>query len=294
MSPEDRLKEEGDRLYRNHAYNAAVDSYSEAIGLLTASGNDNTLYVCYSNRCACFLQLKRYQEALHDAQQCVSIRSDWPKGYLRLGSCHSHLGNVNDAIAAYEQVCQLDPGNSQAKKALGQLRAGGFQGGSARAQPSFLQSLQQRFNSIDWQSISRSIQTTASNAYYKAWAWWMSLDGQVRQYIQIGMVILLIYWFFFRRSYSYGGYDDYDYHEPSYSYRSYGGGGMSWTTWALIMYGAYKLPPMFPAQLGQYAQPFFGMNWTTFMWLLNMLTRSGVGGYRPRGGGMFFPRRRYY
>jgi hypothetical protein len=36
------------------------------------------------------------------------------------------------------------------------------------------------------------------------------------------------------------------------------------------MAAGYYLPPMFPSVLGDNARPFFGMSWTTFMWLLNM------------------------
>jgi hypothetical protein len=44
------------------------------------------------------------------------------------------------------------------------------------------------------------------------------------------------------------------------------------------MMAAYKLPPMFPDQLGDRARPFFGLNMTTFMWLLRMVSGSGMGG----------------
>jgi hypothetical protein len=36
------------------------------------------------------------------------------------------------------------------------------------------------------------------------------------------------------------------------------------------MAAGYYLPPMLPSVLGDNARPFFGMSWTTFMWLLNM------------------------
>ena len=69
-------------------------------------------------------------------------------------------------------------------------------------------------------------------------------------------------------------------HQLPTSYGSYGGGyygggggyggGMSWVTWGSLMAAGYYLPPLFPAVLGDNARPFFGMSWTTFMWLLNM------------------------
>jgi hypothetical protein len=97
-----------------------------------------------------------------------------------------------------------------------------------------------------------------------------------------------------------GGYNDDDVYIDDYGSSSYGGGGygyggggsrgLSWTTWGLVMGAAYYLPPMFPQVLGfHYAQPFFGMSWTTFMWLLRMVTGGGGGGGMGFGrpGGMF-------
>ena len=55
---------------------------------------------------------------------------------------------------------------------------------------------------------------------------------------------------------------------------------MSWSTWSIVMAAAWKLPPMFPDLLGEYARPFFGMSWTTFMWLLNMLNGRKCDSYK--------------
>jgi hypothetical protein len=149
--------------------------------------------------------------------------------------------------------------------------------------------------------------------YYRCLSWWQSLSPQTKLYIQCGVLVLFLYFMFFRPGYS--GYDSgYGYgsgYGSGYGYGGYGGGyggyggyggGMSWTTWGLIMVAAYKVPPMLPDLLGeQYARPFFGMSWTTFMWLLNMFSRNtgrmgGIGGYGGYGGmpgGMFGQRRRW-
>lgn len=76
--------------------------------------------------------------------------------------------------------------------------------------------------------------------------------------------------------------------------------GLSWPLWTAIIAGAYKLPPYFPDILGaQYARPFFGMNVSSFIMLLNMFNSSIRGrGRGSRGGGFgsvagLFGRRRY-
>ena len=157
----------------------------------------------------------------------------------------------------------------------------------------------EKVKSYDYAGTMRSI-------YYRAMSSWLSLSPKTRQYIIYGVVGLLLYYFFFHRSssssssYSYGSrryYDpdqDEDYYYNRHSSYGYGGGprGLSWSAWAMVMFAAYKLPPMFPDQLGDYARPFFGMNWTTFMWLLNMFTNNRNMGTFSRG---FFGgnRRRY-
>lgn len=110
--------------------------------------------------------------------------------------------------------------------------------------------------------------------YYSTIAWWFSLGDQTQIFIGIGLFVLMLYWLFVPKTdiyrhdyhddsnlhssrhsgntgYSYdsnynrGGYGG-GYHNPSYggSHDSaygggsyYSGGGMSWTTWGLIMLG---------------------------------------------------------
>lgn len=320
-----QCKSEGDALYREKKYQVAIMKYTQAINLLHPQGltptdesTFHTLYVSYSNRCACFLQVNRVEQALHDANQCVKLKPDWPKGYARLGSCHHKLGNLSNAIAAYEQVLKLDNSNEEAKHVIQRIRqqqqsrtansssASGNpmngstsnsyqQGQHAQHTPSFFAQAQNYFQSVNWQQHFQNIQTQASRIYARVLTWWVSLSPETQKYMQFGVVVLVLYYFFFYRSRG----NDYHYSDYSYGHNYYGGGegGMSWTTWGIIMAAAYFVPPMLQDQLGpMYARPFFGMNWTTFMWLLNMLSRNGNfgGGFRrPMYGGGFGGRRHY-
>ena len=118
----------------------------------------------------------------------------------------------------------------------------------------------------------------------KAVAWWTSLTQQQKLYGTLSIFAVIVYFLFFRGSSSTGYYD-------GYSSGTRAGHAMSWTTWGLIMAAAYKLPPMFPDLFGQYARPFFGMNMSTFMWLVDMINRYRSGG---GGRGMYNRRRPGY
>ncbi|RZK75991.1 MAG: hypothetical protein EOO85_12500 [Pedobacter sp.] len=80
MSVATRYKEAGDQHYRQKSYVNAIEDYSKAIALLENQNDSNLIYICYSNRCACYLQQKKTTEALQDAQKCVQIKPDWHKG----------------------------------------------------------------------------------------------------------------------------------------------------------------------------------------------------------------------
>lgn len=97
-------KNAGDGLYRSKSYQVAVVQYTKAINLLSNLdyGDDDTafqtLYVSYSNRCACFLQINSLQQALQDAQECVKLKPDWAKGFLRLANCYGRLQQKSEVV----------------------------------------------------------------------------------------------------------------------------------------------------------------------------------------------------
>ena len=45
----------------------------------------------YSNRSLCHLKIGEKVDALVDANTCISLRPEWPKGYYRKGAAHMSL-----------------------------------------------------------------------------------------------------------------------------------------------------------------------------------------------------------
>lgn len=88
---------------------AALTAHPQAIE--SDAGN----HVLYSNRSAAYLALKRHEDALRDAEKCVELNMDWPKGYARQGAALQALGRYAEAEACYQMGAFL----------LLALRAGG-------------------------------------------------------------------------------------------------------------------------------------------------------------------------
>jgi len=72
-------KNAGNRSFAQGKYDEAVHYYSEAIEIFP----DN--HVLYSNRSAAYMQLKNWDKALEDAEKCIQLDSDFPKGHFRKG-----------------------------------------------------------------------------------------------------------------------------------------------------------------------------------------------------------------
>ena len=106
------LKEQGTKAFQAKDFAAAVDLYTQA---LAENASDHTIL---GNRSAANYQLKKYDEALADAEQCISIKPDWSKGYQRKGMAQQAKGSLDGAVESYSKGVELDANNTQCQQLL--------------------------------------------------------------------------------------------------------------------------------------------------------------------------------
>ena len=76
---------------RGNAYFVAKE-YARAAGCYTdALALDSHNATIYSNRSACYTRLGQFKSAVADAQQCIRLQPEWPKGYYRLALGMEHM-----------------------------------------------------------------------------------------------------------------------------------------------------------------------------------------------------------
>ena len=97
----DRLKEQGNQLLGSGDRKGAVEAYSRAIAV------DPKNHVYYSNRSVVYLELGSLEEALADAEECVSLSPTWAKSHARKGAALRALKRYKESIAAYEAGKEL-------------------------------------------------------------------------------------------------------------------------------------------------------------------------------------------
>lgn len=96
-----RLK--GNAAFQQQKWSDAIRFYSQALRL------DNRHFTCYSNRSAAYLKRGKLNEALQDANACVKMKGDYPKGHLRRGAALFEMKRFDDARIAYQQGLKYCP-----------------------------------------------------------------------------------------------------------------------------------------------------------------------------------------
>ncbi|KAM6075645.1 LOW QUALITY PROTEIN: tetratricopeptide repeat protein 31 [Chlamydotis macqueenii] len=98
--------------------------YGEAVQAFTAAAKLNPReHRLFGNRSYCYEKLRRYEEALGDAQLALGLQPGWPKGFFRKGKALRGLERYAEAASAFEELLRLDGANAEAAVQLQACRA---------------------------------------------------------------------------------------------------------------------------------------------------------------------------
>jgi len=117
MSTAAQFKDQGNKHLQAKEFEQAITCYTKAIEL------DPNDHVFYSNRSAAYLSLRNAEKALEDANSCVRVKSDWPKGYTRQGAAFHAMRRYDEAVKAYEAGLKIDPNDAGLKSGLAEVKS---------------------------------------------------------------------------------------------------------------------------------------------------------------------------
>lgn len=100
------LKESGNKDFQVGKYSAAVQQYSEAIKLC---GSNNPMPGIFNNRCAAFILLNNFKNALKDGRKVVEFEPNNVKAHTRILKCCLALGRVEEGRQSVSKIVDADP-----------------------------------------------------------------------------------------------------------------------------------------------------------------------------------------
>ncbi|XP_065366543.1 sperm-associated antigen 1 [Calliphora vicina] len=115
ISEEYRLR--GNEYFRSKEYNNALNEYSRAI-----QACPDKAVAAYNNRALTYFKQQQFLDAIKDCEQCLKLEPTNLKARLRLAEANYAYGRRRESYQLYNNVLQLDPGNSVALKATNELR----------------------------------------------------------------------------------------------------------------------------------------------------------------------------
>lgn len=112
------LKAEGNEAWSKGDYLKAVEHFTSAIEQTPSdeSSHKDFLKIIFSNRSAAYLKMGRSPAALKDANKCIQLDQDWPKGYTRKGDALLASKQFTEAYNAYNSGLRVAPNDTSLKE----------------------------------------------------------------------------------------------------------------------------------------------------------------------------------
>lgn len=102
----EEIKEIGNEYFKKCDYVNAIYYYNKAI---RKCKDKNTKSILYSNRAACNILLRKWNDVVEDCTKSINYNNDFVKSYLRRSKAYEQMEKYNDASNDLNKALSLDP-----------------------------------------------------------------------------------------------------------------------------------------------------------------------------------------
>ncbi len=103
----DRMKQEGNVEFKAGRLDSAIEKYTEALEVDPSNRSLNAKLL--QNRAQCKIKLKKYDEAISDAERAVSLDPSYHKARKTKANALGQSGKWEDAVKEWKSIHELDP-----------------------------------------------------------------------------------------------------------------------------------------------------------------------------------------
>lgn len=113
-------KAEGNAHFKESRYEKAIEAYTRALETIA---EDSEKSIIFSNRAACYYQLRSYEEVVRDSTESLKLVPTNAKSLLRRGLAYESLEKQKLALEDLQQVLALEPNTAVAAQAINRIKA---------------------------------------------------------------------------------------------------------------------------------------------------------------------------
>lgn len=103
LDPKERMKEEGDSLFKAAKFEEAIKAYTRCLDSISDKSNEIALK-CYNNRAACYKQLSNFDGVIGDSTAVLEHKPDDIKALVRRAQAYEACERYKSALQDVRQV----------------------------------------------------------------------------------------------------------------------------------------------------------------------------------------------
>lgn len=112
----DRMKEEGNSAFKAGRLEPAIAKYTEALEIDPSNRSLNAKLL--QNRAQCKIKLRKYEDAISDAERAVSLDPGYTKARKTKANALGQSGKWEDAVKEWKSIQELDPEDRTIQKEI--------------------------------------------------------------------------------------------------------------------------------------------------------------------------------
>ncbi|XP_022213582.2 tetratricopeptide repeat protein 1 [Drosophila obscura] len=112
----DKLKLEGNELFKNDNAQRAIEIYTEGLNVCPSDSSKERA-VLYGNRAAAKIKLESNKSAIDDCTKAIELWPEYVRVLLRRAKLYEQDDKPDEALEDYKKVYEIDPGQPEAREA---------------------------------------------------------------------------------------------------------------------------------------------------------------------------------
>ncbi|CAG9574231.1 unnamed protein product [Danaus chrysippus] len=113
----EELKRAGNESFKIGDFDRSIEKYTEALRICPLQYTTQRA-ILYCNRSASKMKLEKYKQAIKDCTKAVELDDTYLKAYYRRAQSYEATDKLDECLADYKKILELDPSHKEAHAAI--------------------------------------------------------------------------------------------------------------------------------------------------------------------------------